>query len=140
MPYRKDVEVRRICGCNGPYEVCDDCQWYPGNPRPPEPPEPPALPDPTPPSKPDPTPPSKPPPLDLSRPGNVGQYDMSSPFEPIKIVEHYNLNFSLGNVIKYVLRAGKKPGVADIEDLAKARQYLDFEISRRQANGEVNRG
>lgn len=132
MSFPKDAEGKRTCGCVGPYEVCDDCQFYPGDLKPLDPPKPPALPDPT--------PPSKPPPLDLSRPGNVGQYDMSSPFEPIKIVEHYNLNFSLGNVIKYVLRAGKKPGVADIEDLAKARQYLDFEIARRQANGEVNRG
>lgn len=132
MLYREGVEVVRICNCRA-YEVCDFCQGYPGNPTPPpKPSEPPALPDPTPPSKPS--------PLDPSRPGNVGQYDMSSPFEPIKIIEHYNLNFSLGNVIKYVLRAGKKPGVADIEDLAKARQYLDFEIARRQANSGVNRG
>lgn len=49
-------------------------------------------------------------------------------FEPIKIIQHYDLNFSLGNVIKYVLRAGKK-GPA-IEDLKKARNYLDFEIEK----------
>jgi hypothetical protein len=66
-----------------------------------------------------------------ARPGLVGQYDPTSPFEPIKIIEHYNLNFALGNVIKYVLRAGKKPNVPDIEDLEKARQYIDFEIARR---------
>ena len=29
-------------------------------------------------------------------------------YEAIKVIEAYNLNFSLGNVIKYVLRAGKK--------------------------------
>ena len=29
-------------------------------------------------------------------------------YETIKIIESYNLNFSLGNVIKYTLRAGKK--------------------------------
>ena len=31
-----------------------------------------------------------------------------NPYEAIKIIEAYDLNFSLGNVIKYVLRAGKK--------------------------------
>ena len=68
-----------------------------------------------------------------ARPGNVGQYDTASPYEPIKIIEHYNLNFNLGNVVKYVLRAGRKPGAPDIEDLEKARQYIDFEIARRRA-------
>lgn len=67
-----------------------------------------------------------------TRPGNAGQYDTTSPYEPIKIIEHYNLNFALGNVIKYVLRAGKKPGVSDIEDLEKARQNITFEIERRR--------
>lgn len=38
------------------------------------------------------------------------------------------LNFCLGNVVKYVLRAGKKGSA--IEDLEKARKYIDFEINR----------
>lgn len=67
-----------------------------------------------------------------ARPGLVGQYDPASPYEPIKVIEHYNLNFSLGCVIKYVLRAGRKPGVSDIEDLEKARQNITFEIERRK--------
>lgn len=65
-----------------------------------------------------------------SRPGNVGQYDTSSVYEPIKVIEHYNLNFALGCAVKYVLRHGKKPGVDPIEDLEKARQNIDFEIAR----------
>lgn len=39
-------------------------------------------------------------------------------------------NFNLGNVIKYVWRAGKKDSATQLEDLRKARQYLDFEIGR----------
>jgi hypothetical protein len=70
-----------------------------------------------------------------ARPGNVGQYDTSSPFEPIKIIHHYDLNFDLGNVVKYVLRAGRKPGVAAVEDLEKARTYIEFEIARRKRVG-----
>lgn len=43
------------------------------------------------------------------------------------IVEHFG--FSLGNVIKYVWRAGLK-GPNALEDLRKARRYLDYEIAR----------
>jgi len=46
--------------------------------------------------------------------------------ECIEITEH--MNFCLGNVVKYVWRAGEKgPG---LEDLRKARWYLDREIAR----------
>ena len=54
----------------------------------------------------------------------------ANPFEPIKIIDHYGMNFSLGNAIKYILRAGKKDPTKTIEDLEKARTYLDFEIAR----------
>jgi len=46
--------------------------------------------------------------------------------ECIRITEHFN--FNLGNAIKYVWRAGLK-GQA-LEDLKKARWYLDREIAR----------
>lgn len=68
----------------------------------------------------------------VERPGNHGQYDTASPYEPVKVIEHYDLNFALGNVVKYVLRAGKKAGVDDIEDLEKARTYIELEILRRR--------
>jgi hypothetical protein len=51
-----------------------------------------------------------------------------NPFEPRKIIEHYALNFNLGNVIKYTLRAGKKDPSKTKEDLLKAVTYLKFEI------------
>jgi hypothetical protein len=38
------------------------------------------------------------------------------------------LDFFLGNVIKYVVRAGKKPGEEEIEDLLKAKTYIDKRI------------
>ena len=45
-----------------------------------------------------------------------------NPHEPIKIIEYYDLNFNLGNVVKYILRAGiKHPSIeGTIEDLKKA--------------------
>lgn len=49
--------------------------------------------------------------------------------ECITIAEH--MNFCVGNAIKYLWRADAK-GYA-IEDLEKARWYIDREISRRHA-------
>ena len=45
----------------------------------------------------------------------------------------WNMNFNLGNVLKYIVRAGRKKDVDPLEDLQKARQYIDFEIERVQA-------
>jgi hypothetical protein len=58
---------------------------------------------------------------------DVPQYGgNNNPFPPIRIIQHYNLPFELGNVIKYVLRnKGNK-----IEDLKKAIDYLIFEIQK----------
>ena len=48
--------------------------------------------------------------------------------EVIDIIESWNLNFSLGNAIKYILRSPYKG--KQIEDLEKARWYIDREINR----------
>ncbi len=47
-------------------------------------------------------------------------------YEPKDVIRDWDLNFNLGNVVKYVSRAGRKGDA--ITDLLKARQYLDFEI------------
>lgn len=47
-------------------------------------------------------------------------------FEPKDVIRDWGLNFNLGNTVKYVARAGRKDDI--IQDLKKARQYLDFEI------------
>lgn len=49
--------------------------------------------------------------------------------ECIDYIQDKNLNFCLGNVVKYVTRAGLKDGNSRLQDLQKARQYLDFEIA-----------
>lgn len=46
--------------------------------------------------------------------------------EVIHIIEDFGLNFNLGNVLKYVLRAGKKED--RMKDLKKAMWYLEREI------------
>ena len=52
-----------------------------------------------------------------------------SGIEVIRITEH--MGFCLGNVIKYVMRADHKG--RKLEDLKKARWYLDREITRLEA-------
>lgn len=42
------------------------------------------------------------------------------------------MSFNLGNAIKYIWRAGNKGNA--LEDLKKARWYLDDEIKRRESN------
>lgn len=49
--------------------------------------------------------------------------------QPIDLIEAKELNFNLGNVIKYVSRAGKK-SPDQLPDLRKALDYLQREISR----------
>ena len=48
--------------------------------------------------------------------------------EVIDLTEH--LSFCAGNVVKYVCRAGRKDPDKYVEDLQKARWYLDREIER----------
>jgi hypothetical protein len=50
--------------------------------------------------------------------------------ETIDFIEAKDLNYRLGNVVKYITRAEKKGN--PIEDLKKARWYLDREISVRE--------
>jgi len=51
-----------------------------------------------------------------------------SAIEVIDVIEAWELGFHLGNVVKYVARAGRKGSMLD--DLKKARWYLDREIGR----------
>lgn len=50
--------------------------------------------------------------------------------QPIDIINAQDLNFNLGNVVKYVCRAGKKEGENTLSDLEKAKDYINFEIER----------
>ena len=49
---------------------------------------------------------------------------------PIDVIEDWGLGFHLGSVLKYIKRAGKKPGNSEIQDLKKIRWYLDRQIAR----------
>ena len=54
-------------------------------------------------------------------------YNMGK-FEAIDVIEDWQLNFNLGNTVKYISRAGHKDNI--IQDLKKASWYLDREIKR----------
>lgn len=55
-------------------------------------------------------------------------------YEPIKVIQDWQLDFCLGNTVKYISRAGRKTSAAlsdiekTIEDLEKAEFYLNYKI------------
>ena len=53
---------------------------------------------------------------------NMGKY------EAIDVIEDWNLNFNLGNAVKYISRAGHKDDI--VQDLKKSLRYIDREIQR----------
>lgn len=56
-------------------------------------------------------------------------YRGDSGHEAIDVIEAWSLNFHLGNALKYISRCGIKDPDKNIEDLEKARWYIDREIS-----------
>jgi Protein of unknwon function (DUF3310) len=63
----------------------------------------------------------------VNHPEHYGGKD--NPYEVIKVIRAWDLSFSLGNVVKYVARAGKKDPTRRLEDLHKAMWYLQEEIT-----------
>lgn len=60
----------------------------------------------------------------VNHPEHYGGED--NPYEAIKVIEAWNLDFHLGNTVKYISRAGKKEYM--IQDLEKAKWYLERKI------------
>ena len=55
-------------------------------------------------------------------------YQAANGIEASDFIEGFNLNFNLGNVAKYIARAGKKEGETRFQALWKAHDYLIREI------------
>ena len=53
----------------------------------------------------------------------------SRKYEPIDVINDWELNFQTGNAVKYISRAGRKNKDKTVEDLKKAVWYLEWEIS-----------
>jgi hypothetical protein len=51
-------------------------------------------------------------------------------YETIKVIDAWELGFSLGNTIKYISRAGKKGKDKELQDLRKGLWYLEHHIKQ----------
>ncbi len=54
---------------------------------------------------------------------------MEPEYEPINVIEAWGLNYHLGNVLKYISRAGIKDPSTEVEELKKAEWYLTRHIN-----------
>jgi len=64
----------------------------------------------------------------INNPAHYG--GIENPYEAIKVIEAWQLDFHLGNVVKYIARAGKKDKDFFLQDLKKAKWYLNRAIDR----------
>ncbi len=65
-------------------------------------------------------------------------YNVGS-IEVIDAINEWQLDFDLGNVVKYVARAYHKDASKTIEDLEKARFYLEDEIKRLRGQQAIEK-
>lgn len=70
----------------------------------------------------------------VNHPQHYGGKD--NPYEAIKVIEAWKLNFCLGNTIKYISRAGKKDNT--VQELEKALWYLQREIKNLKDGKETS--
>jgi hypothetical protein len=62
-----------------------------------------------------------------------GDHYRKHDIQPIDVIDEYGLDFYGGNALKYLLRYPDKGG---LEDLQKAKHYLELLIKREEAKGE----
>ena len=58
-------------------------------------------------------------------------------YEPKDVIRDWGLNFNLGSTVKYIARAGRKDDI--VQDLRKAKQFLEFEIDAIEASRKGTR-
>ena len=75
--------------------------------------------------------------------GTLSDWTQEAPNDPVNHPKHYThykgleviqlteqMNFNKGNAVKYIARAGIKDEAKEIEDLEKAKWYIQREIDR----------
>lgn len=67
---------------------------------------------------------------DAERVDHPEHYGGDTTYEVIKVIEAWGLGFHDGNAVKYIARAGKKDGADPVEDLKKARWYINRLIAQ----------
>lgn len=65
-------------------------------------------------------------------------YGGDTTYEVIKVIEAWELDFHLGNCVKYIARAGKKQEATLLEDLEKAKWYLQRRIDRVRSDALIS--
>ena len=70
----------------------------------------------------------------VNHPNHYGGKD--NPYEAIKVITAWDLNFSLGNCLKYIRRAKLKGN--ELEDLKKALWYLQNHINNLENDRPTN--
>lgn len=66
----------------------------------------------------------------MSDPVNHPDHYCLGGIEVLDAIEAWGLPYHLGNVVKYVARAGKKDPATYVQDLKKAKFYLDRFIAK----------
>ena len=62
----------------------------------------------------------------INNPSHYERYTI----EPVSFIMKNDLPFWMGNVIKYIMRAGYKSNTAEITDLNKAIRYIEMRINQ----------
>jgi hypothetical protein len=68
----------------------------------------------------------------VNHPNHYGGEDNT--YEAIKVIEAWDLDFHIGNTVKYISRAGKKGTDQELQDLKKALWYLERKIKNLEDN------
>lgn len=72
----------------------------------------------------------------VNNPAHYGGKDNN--YEAIKVIDAWELGFSLGNAVKYISRAGKKNPDKEVEDLKKAIWYIEHHIKIQEGKLKEN--
>ena len=67
---------------------------------------------------------------EITKPSHYEQYD----YEPVTCIMENKLSFWMGDVIKYVMRAGAKLSSTEQTDLRKAKRYIDMRINQLEGS------
>ncbi len=70
-----------------------------------------------------------------SKKTSPSHYQLPDGFQVIDLTKH--LGFCEGNIVKYCSRAGNKEGESKLDDLLKARYYLNLLIAEEKAKDVV---
>lgn len=56
-------------------------------------------------------------------------YTLGRKYEPWDVIKDWDLDFDLGSCVKYISRCGRKDGNSRLQDLRKAKAFLEHEIA-----------